>query len=173
MIMIKTKKLISFLYQINTVKVVESFWMNRKAVSPVIGVILMVAATIVIAAIVMGYLGGFKPPSKPLDIQLGNAQGFYNKTNWTVEFTIAGGDANVLTNKNVLATIVNTTGTTLNGNIVLIDHSLLKIIGSNEHASHSYYYVNDNHPQLRVIIKYKPTGQILFDGQIIAYNATS
>jgi len=37
--------------------------MDEKGVSPVIGVILMVAATIVIAAVVMGMLGGFKAPA--------------------------------------------------------------------------------------------------------------
>jgi flagellin-like protein len=38
---------------------------SKKGVSPVIGVILMVAATIVIAAVVIAMLGGFAPPSKP------------------------------------------------------------------------------------------------------------
>ena len=38
--------------------------MDEKGVSPVIGVILMVAATIVIAAVVMGMLGGFSPPRR-------------------------------------------------------------------------------------------------------------
>jgi len=37
--------------------------MDEKGVSPVIGVILMVAATIVIAAVVLGMLGGFKAPT--------------------------------------------------------------------------------------------------------------
>ena len=35
---------------------------SKRGVSPVIGVILMVAATIVIAGVVMGMLGGFKAP---------------------------------------------------------------------------------------------------------------
>jgi len=35
---------------------------DKKGVSPVIGVILMVAATIVIAAVVIAMLGGFGPP---------------------------------------------------------------------------------------------------------------
>ena len=35
---------------------------SKRGVSPVIGVILMVAATIVIAGVVMGMLGGFSPP---------------------------------------------------------------------------------------------------------------
>jgi len=37
---------------------------GKKGVSPVIGVILMVAATIVIAAVVMAMLGGFSPPGR-------------------------------------------------------------------------------------------------------------
>jgi len=37
---------------------------SKRGVSPVIGVILMVAATIVIAGVVMAMLGGFGPPSK-------------------------------------------------------------------------------------------------------------
>lgn len=37
---------------------------SNKGVSPVIGVILMVAATIVIAGVVMAMLGGFGPPKR-------------------------------------------------------------------------------------------------------------
>jgi len=37
---------------------------SKRGVSPVIGVILMVAATIVIAGVVMAMLGGFSPPHK-------------------------------------------------------------------------------------------------------------
>ena len=37
--------------------------MDEKGVSPVIGVILMVAATIVVAAVVMAMIGGFTPPT--------------------------------------------------------------------------------------------------------------
>jgi len=44
--------------------------MDERGVSPVIGVILMVAATIVIAAVVMGMLGGFTPPKRAYTISL-------------------------------------------------------------------------------------------------------
>jgi len=44
--------------------------MDEKGVSPVIGVILMVAATIVIAAVVMGMLGGFSPPKRTYSISV-------------------------------------------------------------------------------------------------------
>ena len=42
--------------------------MDEKGVSPVIGVILMVAATIVVAAVVLGMLGGFNPPKKTYSV---------------------------------------------------------------------------------------------------------
>ena len=44
--------------------------MDGKGVSPVIGVILMVAATIVIAAVVLAMLGGFTPPKRTYTISL-------------------------------------------------------------------------------------------------------
>ena len=158
-------------------------WRSKSAVSPVVGVILMVAATIVIAAIVMGFLGGFKTPQRTLDIQLGNAQAYYNDSYWVVTFTIAGSEANVLGPDNtndIEYTIINSTGVQLTNHVTdvqIIDHSILKIIGSNTHthgnATDYYYYVNDNHPKLRVVIKYKPNGQLLFNSIVIAYNATS
>ena len=43
---------------------------DEKGVSPVIGVILMVAATIVIAAVVLAMLGGFTPPKRTYTISL-------------------------------------------------------------------------------------------------------
>ena len=58
--------------------------MDEKGVSPVIGVILMVAATIVIAAVVMGMLGGFKAPasSKAVAISASRVNNSY------VDFTL-------------------------------------------------------------------------------------
>ena len=41
---------------------------DKKGVSPVIGVILMVAATIVIAAVVIAMLGGFTAPGKTYSV---------------------------------------------------------------------------------------------------------
>ena len=43
---------------------------DKKGVSPVIGVILMVAATIVIAAVVIAMLGGFSAPGKAYAISV-------------------------------------------------------------------------------------------------------
>ncbi len=142
---------------------------NRKAVSPVIGVILMVAATIVIAAIVMAYLNGFKPPQKPVDIELVNGQVVYNNTSWVLTLTVTGADAPTLKTKDVRITIINTTGQTLTpSKVILIDHSLLKAIGTNEYNGHKGWYINSNNRTVRVIVKYVPTGQLLLDTNIIA-----
>lgn len=57
---------------------------RRRGVSPVIGVILMVAATIVIAAVVMTMLGGFKPATPPKTMGISASR--INSTH--VDFTI-------------------------------------------------------------------------------------
>jgi len=155
------------------VRVAGCFWKSRKAVSPVIGVILMVAATIVIAAIVMGYLGGFKPPSKPLDIQL--SEGTLQITNvtahnWTMTFVIVGSDANALNNPsdvNVVIKDMNASNSwTWNiptNDISIKNGSLLEI---NVHGKP--IYPGD---RVRVIVKYNPTGQILIDTVLVARKA--
>ena len=61
--------------------------MNEKGVSPVIGVILMVAATIVIAAVVMAMLGGFNPPRRTYNVIASASE---NATGW-IAVTYQGG----------------------------------------------------------------------------------
>jgi flagellin-like protein len=57
---------------------------DRKGVSPVIGVILMVAATIVIAGVVMAMLGGFKAPASSKVVGV-----YQNRINTTaIQFTV-------------------------------------------------------------------------------------
>ena len=73
--------------------------MDEKGVSPVIGVILMVAATIVIAAVVMGMLGSFKAPtSKTYSV---SASATENSTHCIVLTFEGGPDANLVDYLNV------------------------------------------------------------------------
>ena len=60
---------------------------DKKGVSPVIGVILMVAATIVIAAVVMAMLGGFNPPRRTYNVIASASE---NATGW-IAVTYQGG----------------------------------------------------------------------------------
>ena len=73
--------------------------MDEKGVSPVIGVILMVAATIVIAAVVMGMLGSFKAPtSKTYSVSVSAKE---NSTRCIVLTFEGGPDANLVDYLNV------------------------------------------------------------------------
>ena len=63
---------------------------SKRGVSPVIGVILMVAATIVIAGVVMAMLGGFGPPSKTYSVAA-SAEERYIGGILTITVTYQGG----------------------------------------------------------------------------------
>ena len=82
--------------------------MDEKGVSPVIGVILMVAATIVIAAVVLGMLGGFAPPKKTYAVSASASR--INSS--AISITYLGGpdQASVDTSKHSYAIISNASG---------------------------------------------------------------
>ena len=66
---------------------------RKKGVSPVIGVILMVAATIVIAAVVLAMLGGFTPPRQNYIV---TASASTNSTGTGIFVTYQGGPDSLL-----------------------------------------------------------------------------
>ena len=66
---------------------------RKKGVSPVIGVILMVAATIVIAAVVLAMLGGFQAPSR---LYIVTASATTNATGERIDVTYNGGPDHAL-----------------------------------------------------------------------------
>ena len=144
---------------------VARLWHSRSAVSPVIGVILMVAATIVIASIVMAYLGGFNPPKRNLDIQLTNAELKTDDTNWTLTFTLSGADADKVTNETISITLFNqNTGisTPIQSQNVTVTGNLIIANGNNATLD-----IDQGH-RVKVVVEYTPTGQLLFDGVLIA-----
>ena len=69
---------------------------RKKGVSPVIGVILMVAATIVIAAVVLAMLGGFTAPSRSYVVMATAAS---NATGTGISVTYQGGPDSDLVDK--------------------------------------------------------------------------
>ena len=96
---------------------------SKRGVSPVIGVILMVAATIVIAGVVMGMLGGFKTPKRTYSVAA-TAEQRYDGTNYDIIVTFQGGpDADLVTDINV--TIDSASGTN-----VTDDSSIGTTVGS-------------------------------------------
>ena len=77
--------------------------MDEKGVSPVIGVILMVAATIVIAAVVMGMLGSFSPPKKTYSVAVSASKTSQGK----VTLTFIGGPETIKLGSFVGATMTS------------------------------------------------------------------
>jgi len=81
---------------------------SKRGVSPVIGVILMVAATIVIAGVVMGMLGGFKAPATAptMNFKLEDNDGAGSGK--AIKITHMGGDS--VLDDNLQYQIINSTG---------------------------------------------------------------
>ena len=108
--------------------------MDKKGVSPVIGVILMVAATIVIAAVVLGMLGGFGPPKKTYVVAVSASRTAEGKVTVTFE---GGPDASLVTGFS--GTITNVSSPTTNESI-----TLSATVGSTFVSTHTYK-TNDAH----------------------------
>jgi len=71
---------------------------SKRGVSPVIGVILMVAATIVIAGVVMGMLGGFKTPTRQHSVGVSVSE---NSTHFIILTFNGGPDSDIVDYLNV------------------------------------------------------------------------
>ena len=76
---------------------------SKRGVSPVIGVILMVAATIVIAGVVMAMLGGFKAPQTGIDMSFTSVSA--SATTNKVTATVLGADATNVPTTSLIATM--------------------------------------------------------------------
>lgn len=90
-------------------KNIDKFNKNDSGVSPVIGVILMVAATIVIAGVIMAMLGGFAPVEPPRTVSVAATQP--TATNISIVFH-GGPDGGMV---NTLNLSVNENHTAANG----------------------------------------------------------
>ena len=71
---------------------------SKRGVSPVIGVILMVAATIVIAGVVMAMLGGFKTPTRQHSVGVSVSE---NSTHFIILTFNGGPDSDIVDYLNV------------------------------------------------------------------------
>ncbi|CAG0986246.1 MAG: type IV pilin N-terminal domain-containing protein [Candidatus Methanoperedens sp.] len=78
---------------------------NEEAVSPVIGVILMVAITVILAAVIAAFVFGMSPPPKAPTVQLRiSAINSTDAGNGTLKLTHNGGDALILANEKITVT---------------------------------------------------------------------
>ena len=68
------------------------FRKNEEAVSPVIGVILMVAITVILAAVIAAFVFGMAPPAKAPSVQLRMTAINDGAGNGALKITHNGGD---------------------------------------------------------------------------------
>ncbi|MCZ7399037.1 MAG: type IV pilin N-terminal domain-containing protein [Candidatus Methanoperedens sp.] len=93
------------------------FGKNDEAVSPVIGVILMVAITVILAAVIAAFVFGMGPPVKAPQAQLQ-----FTATTSSLKITHSGGDPLVLKDEKI--TIKNAaTGTPILSSTLMYDNS--------------------------------------------------
>ena len=108
--------------------------MDRKGVSPVIGVILMVAATIVVAAVVLGMLGGFGPPKKSYSVSVSASR----MPDGNISVTFVGGpDATLV--RNIAVSVIDIT------NASHRDDLMLSSIGDTNMTDNGPYEVTKAH----------------------------
>ena len=86
----------------------NNFLKEEDAVSPVIGVILMVAITVILAAVIAAFVFGMGPPEQAPQSAI-RASAATIGTNATVKLEHQGGDAVMMTATNTLITLDGTT----------------------------------------------------------------
>jgi flagellin-like protein len=126
------------------------FGKNDEAVSPVIGVILMVAITVILAAVIAAFVFGMGTPAKAPQVQLKiTATNATTLNNDTLKISHDGGDPLVLNNEKI--TITNAVdGTTVDGinGIFMVDvpagsnNGWLRAGGANDTLSAGSYLQN-------------------------------
>jgi flagellin-like protein len=108
---------------------------DKKGVSPVIGVILMVAATIVIAAVVLAMLGGFTAPTRSYSVSVKASK----TPAGNVSVTYMGGpDASYVSSTSVVVTNITTPANTE-------ELTLSAIVGNTSSTSTYAYGMSEAH----------------------------
>ncbi|MGB8216789.1 MAG: type IV pilin N-terminal domain-containing protein [Candidatus Methanoperedens sp.] len=77
------------------------FGKNDEAVSPVIGVILMVAITVILAAVIAAFVFGMGTPTKAPQVQLKFTATYVNSSNSSLKISHDGGDPLVLKDEKI------------------------------------------------------------------------
>ena len=145
------------------------FRKNEEAVSPVIGVILMVAITVILAAVIAAFVFGMAPPAKAPSVQL-------RITADTDDIKIAhnGGDALILKDEKITVTnAVNETvidglsGIALKGNIPEFqNNTVVDTLGAGANIYHNWSVPPAKGDILKVMLQDIPSGQVITQMQI-------
>jgi flagellin-like protein len=128
---------------------------NEEAVSPVIGVILMVAITVILAAVIGSYVFGMGPPKAAPDLHWSNIE-----ANTSAVRGLAVGTASVSASD--LAVTINDEA------VASIDPESISSGNLTYFYSASTFNVGD---EVRIVVAYVPTGDLLMDATVRVSNS--
>jgi flagellin-like protein len=141
---------------------------NEEAVSPVIGVILMVVITVIIAAILAVFAFGIGGPAKAPEAQLKFVAQYHNTSSSNLTITNTGGDSLILKNERISAMYA------ANGISVLdpitMDTWVLNPAGAQYLAPgksiFGYYNTSNIGDIIEIQVLDVPTGQMVSDAKV-------
>lgn len=141
-----------------------------KAVSPVIGTILMVVITVIIAAIVAVFAFGIGTPTKAPQV---NLQMSADASTDKFTITHSGGDPLVTTNEKITmvwanntANFVNTTGPVPIDGILLSSFLGVQTLAPGVTATNSSFTLVNKNDIIKVMIMDVPSGQFIVNTQV-------
>ncbi|HYN44772.1 MAG TPA: type IV pilin N-terminal domain-containing protein [Candidatus Limnocylindrales bacterium] len=153
------------------------FRQNEEAVSPVIGVILMVAITVILAAVIAAFVFGMAPPAKAPSVQL-RIEATNNGSGGQLKLTHNGGDALILKDEKMTvtnavdgATIDSLAGTNLVNNTPEFQNAATPVNTLGAGTSIIHYWTNATTAPakgaiLKVMLQDVPSGQVITQMQI-------
>ena len=138
----------------------NQFFKDEEAVSPVIGVILMVAITVILAAVIGAFVFGMGPPQTAPDIHFSNVR--FDSTNDLIEATVVG-SGNVTTTS--LAIKYSVEGSWTSDTLEVADFVGSPVtIGGGEIMSYSCAASPANAgDEVKIVLTHTPTGSNLLD----------
>ncbi|MFZ3383145.1 MAG: type IV pilin N-terminal domain-containing protein [Candidatus Methanoperedens sp.] len=145
------------------------FRKNEEAVSPVIGVILMVAITVILAAVIAAFVFGMAPPAKAPSVQL-RITAINTTAGGELKITHNGGDALILKDEKITITnavddsvIVSITGMDL----VTFNQGLtVATLGAGASINRTVATPLPKGDILKVMLQDIPSGQVITQMQI-------
>ncbi len=150
------------------------FRKNEEAVSPVIGVILMVAITVILAAVIAAFVFGMAPPAKAPSVQLRiTAVNTSDAGAGELKLTHNGGDALILKDEKITVTDAISNANYNVSAITLVQFqsaTSLETLGAGASISHVWDTGANAAPAkgsiLKVMLQDIPSGQVITQMQI-------
>lgn len=145
---------------------------NEEAVSPVIGVILMVAITVILAAVIAAFVFGMAPPAKAPSVQLRMTAINDGAGNGSLKITHNGGDSLILKDEKI--TVTNAVDDTPIDGILLSGVTLVAFqdvstdatLGAGASINHNFTTVPAKGTILKIMLQDIPSGQVITQMQV-------